>query len=911
MCACAAESLSGATHVVTNLDDGGPGSLREELASANAGDTISFAISGTIVLTNGELSISNSLKIAGPGSTNLAISAAGQSRVLEIFTNAAVKLSGLTICDGHAANGAAGTSNSPAGGDGRGGGGIYNAGLLTMEQCIISNCAAGKGGAGYITHPTDPAATNWIGGAGGCGGAIYNAGRLSLTGSQLILNSSGAGGNAGSAGEYGAAANAGGSGGAIYNTGRMALAACAFDSNVAGRGGDAGYNGLMGSFDGGNPGGAGGNGGAVCDAGQATTSISDCQFNSNASGSGGMGNTMGGVAYPLAGGAGGGGGNGGAIWAAVPVRINDSLFVLNQAGFGGSGGFGVNSGGAGGLGGPGGAIWAGGGLTMARCYCTSNSAGLGGSGGTSPNTAGSGDGGGPGGAVYAVSAVTLEDSTFNGNVAGPGGAGARALSSNSSNNHPVPGAGGLGGYGGALCCESNLTATQCTFANNQAGNAGGPGSGAFSPNFNFQSTAGGSDGGQGGGIFGAGPTFLRACTVSGNLGGRGSSAGAGAFAAAAISGGRLDANPSPKIIIYTVIGGPGGGGGTGGIYSENSLNVVLCTVSGNEGGSGGWGGHSAGGYMEYIDGGAGGSGGPGAVCCPSSNLVTLVACTIASNSGGPGGTGGSGVTVPDQSGRTGQGAGGDGGAGGILDTNIAADASSINSIIASNFGGTGGAGGPYRGSSGSNGAPDIQGAFTSLGYNLIGQADGSSGFTNAVNGDLVGSANAPVDPVLGPLADNGGLTFTMALLHGSPALDAGDNALLQPPYSLKTDQRGFPRKSGPRVDIGAFEFQGRGNRPPREMILSGTLFQNGSLASNAKTQGPRSGTPIATAGLQLTFGDNTPGATYSVLATTNASLPLNGWILLGQPVQISPGVFQFNDVGATSYPQRFYRVSSP
>ena len=60
------------------------------------------------------------------------------------------------------------------------------------------------------------------------------------------------------------------------------------------------------------------------------------------------------------------------------------------------------------------------------------------------------------------------------------------------------------------------------------------------------------------------------------------------------------------------------------------------------------------------------------------------------------------------------------------------------------------------------------------------------------------------DPLLGPLIDNGGPTETMALLPGSPAVDAGNNAL-----GLDFDQRGvgFARVSGRRADIGAFEFQ--------------------------------------------------------------------------------------------------------
>src|SRR5262249_16240174 len=63
------------------------------------------------------------------------------------------------------------------------------------------------------------------------------------------------------------------------------------------------------------------------------------------------------------------------------------------------------------------------------------------------------------------------------------------------------------------------------------------------------------------------------------------------------------------------------------------------------------------------------------------------------------------------------------------------------------------------------------------------------------------------DPKIGPLQNNGGPTFTQALLPGSPAVDAGDDSVLGSPPNLTTDQRGpgFPRKVGSHVDIGAFE----------------------------------------------------------------------------------------------------------
>ena len=61
-----------------------------------------------------------------------------------------------------------------------------------------------------------------------------------------------------------------------------------------------------------------------------------------------------------------------------------------------------------------------------------------------------------------------------------------------------------------------------------------------------------------------------------------------------------------------------------------------------------------------------------------------------------------------------------------------------------------------------------------------------------------------MDPLLGPLANNGGPTQTHALLAGSPAINNGTN-----PATLKFDQRGTPfkRQLGLAVDIGAFERQ--------------------------------------------------------------------------------------------------------
>jgi hypothetical protein len=83
-------------------------------------------------------------------------------------------------------------------------------------------------------------------------------------------------------------------------------------------------------------------------------------------------------------------------------------------------------------------------------------------------------------------------------------------------------------------------------------------------------------------------------------------------------------------------------------------------------------------------------------------------------------------------------------------------------------------------------------------YNLIGDGTGMTGLSNGVNGNLVGLADKPIDPLLGPLADNGGPTLTHALLPGSPALNGGNPNQLGVP-----DQRGVVRSGG--VNIGAYQ----------------------------------------------------------------------------------------------------------
>jgi hypothetical protein len=266
----------------------------------------------------------------------------------------------------------------------------------------------------------------------------------------------------------------------------------------------------------------------------------------------------------------------------------------------------------------------------------------------------------------------------------------------------------------------------------------------------------------------------------------------------------------------------------------------------------------------------------------------VTACTLGGNAAGSGGLGGSGYGGVSATG----GDGGNGGkGGGIFNASSALAANLRNALAGQGAVGTGGSGGygdVYSGNPGSIGAgPDLAGAFTSQGHNLIGQTNGVSGFTNGSNGDLAGDAAGPLGPRLGPLVNNGGPTWSMALLPGSPAIDAGDDALLDVPFNLVTDQRGFARKSGAHVDIGAFEFQ-----------AAATPLYLGAL------------TAAGTSAVQLAF-TNTPGASFTVLSVNNLSLPLSNWSVIGAATEVAPGQFQFTDPQAANNPQRFYRLRSP
>src|SRR6516162_9725643 len=172
------------TWAVTSPADSGDGSLRAMIAAAQSGDQIVFdpSLQGqTIMLTSGQLAITKSLDIEGPGADLLAVSGNHASRVFVISGGVTVTLAGLTI-----------TAGLAVGADG--GGGILNVGsTLTLADDVLSSNEAlgGPGGRAQgggvsnisdatltVTHSllTDNQALGGKGGGVGRGGGILTGG---------------------------------------------------------------------------------------------------------------------------------------------------------------------------------------------------------------------------------------------------------------------------------------------------------------------------------------------------------------------------------------------------------------------------------------------------------------------------------------------------------------------------------------------------------------------------------------------------------------------------------------------------------------------------------------------------------------------------------------------------------------
>lgn len=176
---------------VTNLNDSGPGSLRDAIAVASAsssGGEITFAvgIGGTIFLTSGPLIIGNSLTITGPGPQALTISGSKASRVFDIEGGGTVLISGLHITQGLA--------DSEAAHPGLGGGMYVSHSKLTLSHMVIDQNQA----VGVPNVVSD----NGLEGVGG-GGGIYNDGGVLTLVNSTLNNNTASGGGLTSGGQFG------------------------------------------------------------------------------------------------------------------------------------------------------------------------------------------------------------------------------------------------------------------------------------------------------------------------------------------------------------------------------------------------------------------------------------------------------------------------------------------------------------------------------------------------------------------------------------------------------------------------------------------------------------------------------------------------------------------------------------
>jgi len=158
---------------------------------------------------------------------------------------------------------------------------------------------------------------------------------------------------------------------------------------------------------------------------------------------------------------------------------------------------------------------------------------------------------------------------------------------------------------------------------------------------------------------------------------------------------------------------------------------------------------------------------------------------------------------------------------------------------------------------------DINGAVTTGGYNLIGINTGMTGITNGVNGDQVGTAGSPINPLLAALANNGGATDTMNLQPGSPAIDVipGPGCNSAP----ATDQRGVSRPFNTNCDVGALEFIPPPTATPTATATMTSTPSNTPTATNTPTS-TNTATPTFTATATFT-ATSTPTDTATFTAT--------------------------------------------
>lgn len=385
-------------------------------------------------------------------------------------------------------------------------------------------------------------------------------------------------------------------------------------------------------------------------------------------------------------------------------------------------------------------------------------------------------------------------------------------------------------------------------------------------------------GDNGGGILNQGTLTLSGMVVNGNNAPSNSGGGIYTTGALTINGSTVSGNSSNQ---------------GGGIYSSTSLTITDSTISGNTSLNQG-GGIVSFGTTNITN------------STVSGNNAALAGGGISAN---PGTLTLTNVTVSNN--RADSDNNGTGAGGGIT---VSGGPTAIvvlhNTIVAGNFNENG----VTDANDDINGAVDAASSF-----NLIGDGTGMTGITHGTNGNQIGTVGTPIDARLGPLANNGGATQTHALLSGSPALDAGNDALVtNPPFNAPpfTDQRGtgFNRQvDGPdadttaTVDIGAFEAQvsisNIGDTITNEDTAAVVNFNTSSNVTNASISVTSSNTTLvpnanivvgnASSPFSLTI---TPAAnlfgttTITVTVTVGGQTMSDDFVLTVNPVPDQPSV---------------------
>ena len=191
-----------ASLIVTTAADSGPGSLRDTVGLATPGATILFAPGldhATITLTSGEILLDKNLTIDASARVALSVSAGGASRVFQVTAGDVVTIRNLDFRDGNESSG----------------GGLRNAGILTVEDCSLAGCVADEGGAAFnaVGAMLNLIRCELKSNDATSGGGVFNGGTLTLQGCTVLDNF---------ADDYG---------GGVYSTGTLTALDSVFTSN--------------------------------------------------------------------------------------------------------------------------------------------------------------------------------------------------------------------------------------------------------------------------------------------------------------------------------------------------------------------------------------------------------------------------------------------------------------------------------------------------------------------------------------------------------------------------------------------------------------------------------------------------------------------------------------------------------